>query len=158
MRPTDDRRVAALEALNGLIELEVADLRRAHRDATGRLAAIDAELRAIDRDIGQAERQVRAALGPGRALALDEHRLWLAHLERRQRHRHNQARQRTLARAQVERIEGELAQRCLKTRGIDNARARRVSELQREDDKRQLAALDESWLLRKGEDHDQNIA
>ncbi len=140
------RRIGAIKALNGRMNVEMADLRQTHRQADDRLQVLAEKLTLIDGEISEAERCVRSALDPGADLILEEYRMLSAYLEHKQRIRVNSARQHGFARERLEKIEDEMTQQGLKIRGMENLLERRLKELALDNENKQLSMLDEAWL------------
>ena len=140
------RRIGALKALNGRMNIEMADLRQTHRQADDRLQVLEEKLTLIDGEISEAERCVRSALEPGTNLMLEEYRMLLAYLDHKQRIRFNNERQHGFARDRLEKIEDEMTQQGLKIRGMENLLERRLRELALDNENKQLLLLDETWL------------
>lgn len=149
MKKQKKRRIDAIKALNGRMNIEMDALRQTKRQADERLHVLEEKLNAIDEEISEAESCVRSVLDPGTNLALEEYRMLLAYLDHKQRIRVNSERQHGFARDRLEKIENEMAQQGLKIRGMENLLERRLRELELDEENRQLSQLDEAWLQKQ---------
>ncbi|MGD8911369.1 MAG: hypothetical protein PVJ68_01325 [Candidatus Thiodiazotropha sp.] len=143
------RRIEALEAMNGWMNIEMSDLRQTQRQANDRLHVLAERIKVIDGEISEAESCVRAALDPGANLILEEYQMLLTYLDHKQRIRVNNERQHGFARDRLVKIEDEMTQQGLKIRGMENLLERRQRELELDKDNKQLSLLDEAWLQKQ---------
>ncbi|MES9851131.1 MAG: hypothetical protein ABW170_04785 [Candidatus Thiodiazotropha sp. L084R] len=152
MEKSQKRRISALMALDGLIDIEITGLRQKHQQADERVRVIKEGLTKIYNEITEAEDLARSVLDPGVDLVIEEYQMLQAFLDQKKRLCVNKERQHGFAQDRLETIEGELTQQCLKTRGLKNLLERRLNEQRLETEKNQLLLLDEAWLLRSGEE------
>jgi hypothetical protein len=145
------RRIGMLKALHGLMNIEISGLRQEQQQAVARLHALEEKLMAMDEEIGAVEGRARLALDPGNNLALEEYQMLLAYLDQKQKLRINNERQKEFAQKRLEKIDGKLAQQGLKIRGVENVLERKLDEQRLEAENKQIAHLDEAWLLRNEE-------
>jgi hypothetical protein len=152
MESRKKRRIGALEAMNGWMNVEMSNLRQTQRQANDRLQVLENKLTEIDSEISEAEHCVKAALDPGARLALEEYQMLLSYLDHKQRLRVNNERQHGFARDRLEKIEDEMTQQGLKIRGMENLLTRRLRELELDRENKQLSLLDEAWLQKLGDE------
>ena len=146
MESRKKRRIDALEALNGWMNIEMSELHQTQRQANDRVQNLEEKLLKIDGEISEAEGYVRSALDPEGNLALEEYQMLLAYLDYKQRIQVNNERQHGFARDRLEKVEDEMTQQGLKIRGMENLLARRLRELALDKENKQLLLLDEAWL------------
>ncbi|MEJ2610284.1 MAG: hypothetical protein P8179_09385 [Candidatus Thiodiazotropha sp.] len=150
------RRIAALKALNGLIDIEITGLRQEQRQADERVQVLEEGLSLMDSEISDAEHRARSALDPGANLVIEEYQMTLAYLDQKKRLRVNKERQQGFAQERLKKIEGKLTQQCLKSRGVENLLERRLNEQRLEIENKQRSLLDEAWLLNQERKHDKD--
>ncbi|MES9816762.1 MAG: hypothetical protein AB2794_04635 [Candidatus Thiodiazotropha endolucinida] len=146
MESRNKRRIGALEAMNGWMNVELSELRLTQRQANERLQVLEEKLLEIDSEINEAEHCLRSAVDPGAKLVLEEYQMLFAYLDHKQRLRVNNERQHGYARERLEKIENEMIQQGLKIRGMENLLERRLRELALDNENKQLTLLDEIWL------------
>jgi hypothetical protein len=143
------RRIGALEALNGWMNIEMSDLCQTQRQANDRLLHLEERLKEIDGEISEAECCIRSAIDPEANLALEEYQMLVAYLDQKQRIRVNNERQHGFARDRLKKIEGDMSRQGLKIRGMENLLQRRLRELELDKENEQLSLLDEAWLQKQ---------
>jgi hypothetical protein len=150
MEKGNKRRIKALKAMNGLIDVRISGLRLQQRKEDKQLSNLKRKQSEIEAEIHSIESHVRTALDPGRMLNLDEYRMLLTFLNHKQGLRINNERQQGFSKQRLKKAADEMIQQSLKVRGIEHLLQRRRKELQLETESKLLSLLDDAWLHRKG--------
>ena len=152
MKKCKNRRIAALKALNGLVDIEISGLSDKRRQADERLRVINEDLAEIDSDITNAEYCAQSALDPGARLIIEEYQMLRSYLDMKKRLKVNKQRQQGFAQTRLDSVEKELVTQYQKNRGLQNLLDRKVDDQRLDTEKKQMLIHDEEWLLRKREE------
>jgi DNA-binding transcriptional MerR regulator len=143
------QRISTLNAINGLMNMEITGLKMQQRKEDELLGDLKQKQAEIEREIDAAESQVRTAIDPDAQLILEEYRMLLAYLDHKQGMSVNNLRKQGFTIERIKKIEKKMVHQGLKIRGIENLLQRRHKDLQLDIENKLLSHLDDAWLQRE---------